>query len=250
MSVHTFDTMGTIVSVRVDDELGLVDLEAVRAVFQRYDGVYSLYDDASPLSRVAGGELQLADTMPDVRETYAQALEWRNATWGLSTPHRPDDVIDLSGLVKALAIRDAGAVLDGLGAAWLLTVGGDCLSRITPSTPTWRVGIVDPDDAAGLLGIATLDGSRRALATSGIAERGDHIWSRNGRSHFVQATVLADDIETADVLATTIIAGLPGDLDRVTETWNVDVLVVDRDGEIRATPRAAEWVSRPTSVVG
>jgi thiamine biosynthesis lipoprotein len=41
---------------------------------------------------------------------------------------------------------------------------------------------------------------------------------------------------TADVLATTIIAGGPAALDQICATWDVDVLTIDRAGELRMTP--------------
>ncbi len=246
MSIHTFETMGTVLSLRADNDLSEVDLRAVQGVFERYDRTYSLYKKDSLLSRVASGDLKLADTPDDVRETYATALEWRDKTGGLFTPHRPDGVIDLSGIVKALAIRDAGALLDGAVDDWLLTVGGDCLARTSSRRPTWNIGIADPTDPRSLAGVATAEGSRRALATSGIAERGDHIWSSNGLSFFAQATVAATDIITADVLATAIIAGLPADLDRLTAEWDVDVLTVDRDRGLRATSGGRVWIASST----
>ena len=241
MTVHVFDTMGTVVSIRTADDRATIDRKTVEGVFERYDRTYSLYDTASPLSQVARGDLPLAATAKEVRDTYALALEWRQKTGGLFTPHRPDGVIDLSGIVKALAIRDAGALLDGNTNNWLLTVGGDLLGRASPGGAPWNVGIVDPDDATRLAGVATVGPTRRALATSGIAERGEHIWNRNGPSFFAQATVAADDIITADVLATAIIAGRPEDLDQLTAQWDVDVMTIDREGRQRATPGSLAW---------
>ncbi|MDQ4489154.1 FAD:protein FMN transferase [Sinomonas sp. ASV486] len=85
---------------------------------------------------------------------------------------------------------------------------------------------------------------RLALATSGSAERGDHIWTvgirRAGggaqRPDFVQVSVAASDVVTADVLATAIVAGGRATLDTVTARWDVDVLVVTHDGALLATP--------------
>jgi thiamine biosynthesis lipoprotein len=244
VTVHIFDTMGTVASLHTAEPLSHVDRAAVEAIFVRYDRTYSLYDAASELSRVASGDIRLADTSSELRDTYALALDWRQKTGGLFTPHRPDDVIDLSGVVKALAIDEAGALLGGSTDDWLLTVGGDILGSRGHGSSDWSVGVVDPDDRSRLIGISGIGSGRRALATSGIAERGEHIWGRNGRSHYAQATVAADDIVTADVLATAIIAGTPDDLDRITASWDVDVLTVDRLGALRGTPGAAEWTRR------
>lgn len=138
----------------------------------------------------------------------------------------------------------------------------------------WLAGIVDPADRRTLLGAyplggepttaasaaaspaalagvsgagsgPTTAGTRLALATSGSAERGDHIWAVGGaRPEFVQVSVAAADIVTADVLATAIVAGGREMLDLATAEWGVDVLAVTRDGGLLATrgfraPRAA-----------
>jgi thiamine biosynthesis lipoprotein len=80
-------------------------------------------------------------------------------------------------------------------------------------------------------------GTRRALATSGSAERGDHIWTAGTRgAEFVQVSVAAADIVMADVLATAIVAGGTAMLHRATDHWDVDVLAVRRDGELLGTP--------------
>ena len=103
---------------------------------------------------------------------------------------------------------------------------------------------MDPLDRGALLSGFPLGGTGRfaALATSGTAERGDHIW-RAGvgrtefrRSEFRQASVAALDIVTADVLATAIVAGGRPMLNWATDSWDVEVLAVLGSGELLATP--------------
>jgi thiamine biosynthesis lipoprotein len=242
-TVRTFATMGTVVSLRgADDETA----EGVRAVFAGYDHRYSRYDPASVLSRVAAGSLRMTDTPEEVRDVYASALAWRDRTGGAFTPHRPDGTIDLSGIVKALAVRDAGAVLDAATSDWMLSAGGDVLVRGTHDGAPWRVGIVDPDRRDALAEVVQLDAPRRAVATSGTAERGDHVWRRSVPT-FAQVTVIADDIVTADVLATAVLAGDETDLARTTADGTVDVLAFGVDGRAWATPGPSR---RPYSRMG
>jgi thiamine biosynthesis lipoprotein len=239
--VTTFETMGTVVSLRGATPEAASE---VRAVFAGYDHRYSLYDPSSVLSRVADGSLRLADTPSEVRDVYALALDWRERTGGAFTPHRPDGVIDLSGVVKALAIRDAGAVLDGTSGDgdWMVSAGGDVLVRgHHRADDPWSVGIVDPSLRDTVVGIVRLESPRRAVATSGTAERGEHIW-RRAASTFVQATVIADGIIAADVLATAVVAGDEDDLRRLTSDADVDVLAFAADGTVWATPGAADTV--------
>ncbi|QKS21748.1 FAD:protein FMN transferase [Curtobacterium sp. Csp1] len=181
-----------------------------------------------------------------MRDTYALALEWRERTHGAFTPHRPDRVLDLSGVVKALAIRDAGAVLDRAcragSAAWMLAAGGDVLARGTCGDDPWQVGIVDPLDRERVVGVVPLGDDRRAVATSGTAERGEHVW-RRADPVFRQVTVVAPDVVTADVLATAVLAGDEQDLAAVTADGSVDVLAFGVDGCVWATPGASAYVT-------
>ena len=212
----------------------------IESQFEAIENKFSLYRPDSELSRISADTHSLTAASTELREVYADALRWRNETNGAFTPHRQDGVIDLSGSVKAVAIDRAGAVLDEAELGdWCVNVGGDILCRGTQSDGNpWTIGIVDPVDRQTLLCSIVLAGNRRAVATSGSAERGDHIW-RDG-SHtdppFRQVTVVADDIITANVLATAIVSGGWAALDDVTERWSVDVLTVDSEGSLRATP--------------
>ena len=251
-----FAAMGTVVSVRPGASGVHADaaVAAVAAVFARWEARCSLFDPTSELSRVGRGELALTDASEDVRDAYALALHWRDATGGTFTPHRGDGLIDLNGVVKALAVEEAGVALDRAGfARWAIDAGGDVLvaagRQADPGAPAWPIGIVEPADRAALIARIEIDGSRRrAVATSGSAERGDHIWTMPGAgpSPFVQVSVAAADLVTADVLATAIVAGGRAALDDLAARHDVDVLAVTRDGGLLATPgwpRAAQRAS-------
>ena len=238
----TFSAMGTVVSVQWQRSPTLASTETpmsaeIEKVFAEFTRTFSLYREDSELSQIARGTLKLEDSSPLMRSVYAQALEWRSVTSGAFTPHRSDGIIDLNGIVKALAIKRAGAAFEEAGIDdWSINAGGDILSS---ETSTGRVvGIVDPADRERLLCTVTLGTGRRAVATSGSAERGDHIWVRTPSAGgvFVQVTVIAADIVTADVLATAIVAGGPETLEEVTSGWDVDVLTIDSAGSFRATP--------------
>ena len=221
--IHVFETMGTVVTVEPP-----MHVDDVEAIFRSYDERFSLYRPDSEISRVANGSMALVDASGELREAYASALEWRSLTGAAFTPHRPDGVIDLSGIVKALALEAAAARLGDAG-DWILNAGGDVLTSGRSAT----IGIVDPFDRSQLLTSLRLGDSRRAVATSGTAERGEHIW---GRGDFIQVTVVANDIVTADVLATAIVAGGRESLAASTSGWDIDVLAVGRTGELFSTP--------------
>lgn len=231
---QVFAAMGTVVSLDSAIAAG------IPAVFAAWEERFSLYLPDSELRRIAAGTLALIDSSDQLRDVYAQALDWRERTDGAFSPHRPDGVIDLNGIVKAAATRAAGDALEAAGCRdWSLNVGGDILvSGSQPDGSPWAIGIANPRDRAVLLSAVRLAGSRRAVATSGSAERGDHIWlgGSTAPAEFVQVTVIADDIVTADVLATAIVAGGTASLDDLTDRFDIDVLTVDRSGSLRATP--------------
>jgi len=239
MGVHVFSTMGTVVSIRfAGDTPGSALLAGVEREFHIVDEQFSLYRSDSEICRVARGELPLTATSERFRQTYARALEWRGLTNDAFTPHRPDGVIDLSGLVKADAIDAAASVLESGGAMnWVMNAGGDVLACGRFAGEPWSVGIVDPDDRSAVLGAVNLTPERRAMATSGTAERGEHVWRSDRTSRYRQVTVLADGIVTADVLATAVLAGGEEARDDVLSRFDVDVLTVDAAGGLTATPR-------------
>jgi thiamine biosynthesis lipoprotein len=233
---HVFEAMGTVASVDVPDAEAML-LPGIESIFRAIDGRFSLFTADSELSLIARGELALPDSSGEMLASYARALEWRTATEGLFSPHRPDGVLDLNGIVKAEAIEQAGELLDGgASSRWSINVGGDILIR-SDGVP-WIIGIADPADSGQLLSSVSLRGTRRAVATSGSAQRGDHIWlgGELAPADYVQVSVMADDIVTADVLATVIVAGGRPALDDIADRWPVDILAVGRDGGILATP--------------
>jgi thiamine biosynthesis lipoprotein len=240
----TIESMGTVVSIRLagaaDDASRAAALAAVSGVFRRWDERFSLYRQDSELSRVNRGELRLTEASVTLRDCYAVALDWRDRTDGVFTPHRADGVVDLSGVVKSLAIAEAGDALTELAAgAWSLNAGGDILVHGDQSPGlAWVAAIVDPLDRQALLASVPLAAPLRAVATSGSAERGEHIWStvEGGLSPYRQVSVFAGDIVTADVLATAIVAGGEATLNRSTQTYPIEVLAVLRDGALLATP--------------
>ena len=121
-------------------------------------------------------------------------------------------------------------------------MGGDILARGThDGAEPWSIGIVDPGDRASLLCTLDLGGARRALATSGTAERGEHVWRSDRLSAYTQVSVLAADIVTADVLATAILSGGEATRDEMLGLFGdaIEVLTVDADASLTATPGMA-----------
>ncbi|WP_232547075.1 FAD:protein FMN transferase [Propioniciclava soli] len=221
-----FAAMGTVISLHSARPVPRATQDAVLTAFATLEDRFSLWRPDTEAARFARGELALPETTEAFRQVYDEAVTWRLATGGAFTPHRPDGVVDLSGIVKAIALRDAGAVLRAEGLTdWCLNAGGDVVaSGHRASGEPWVVGIVDPLDRSQLFTEFQMGPERWAVATSGTAERGEHVWRLGADDTFVQVTVCARDIVTADVLATAILAGGPEALARAQELDDIDVL--------------------------
>lgn len=240
-----FPTMGTMAALVTPGPLPRATQDAVVASFAAHDRRFSLWIPGSEGARFARRELRLAQASDAFRAAYDEAIRWRFVTAGAFTPRRPDGVVDLSGVVKALAMDAAGALLDASGAgAWCLDVGGDVLVAGAPSGGAWRAGVVDPHDRRAVLAALELGPGRRALATSGTAERGEHVWRLGADDRFCQVSVVADDIVTADVWATAVLAGGLETLQDAAARPGIEVLACGAQGEFWSTeafrdPRAA-----------
>lgn len=237
-AAFVFPAMGTMVSITSQTPIAATVEDELRVAFEELEARFSLFRLSSEAARVAARTLPVRQASPQFRSVYATAVQWRAATDGAFTPHRSDGVVDLSGIVKGLAIDRAGSVLAAAGHTdWVVNAGGDVLAagRRVDGRP-WVVGVVAPEDRSTLVSQVAVEPGRAGVATSGLSERGDHIWRLGADATFVQVTVLAADIVTADVLATAILAGGPDTLRRVQARFEIEVLAFTHGDLVWASP--------------
>jgi thiamine biosynthesis lipoprotein len=215
------------------------------------DRTFSLYKPESPLSRLARGETSVAACPPVVDHVWNLCEEWELTTGGYFNAFTPQNTFDPSGLVKTWAAQAAIDVLLTEGVTdFTLNAGGDVwVGDGVTNDVDWKIGISKPvtiaSPEAGVLAVVNLKGSDfRALATSGTAERGSHIWNPQSaelaKSELVQVSVLAKDLVTADVWATAAFAEGPRALDRIAKVDGVEAMFVFSDGNIDGTDGFAE----------
>jgi thiamine biosynthesis lipoprotein len=206
---------------------------AVYAELRWVDAVFSPYLDDSEVSRVARGELALADAHALVQDVAGRCQEWRARTGGVFDATRPDGRWDPSGLVKGWAVERAARHLAAVGELdWCLNGGGD-VQVLSPSGTPFRVGIEDPHDPSRLVAVVPVTSG--AVATSGTAARGAHLYDpRTGAppGGLASVSVLGPSLETADVLATACFVA--GGTALLPEGY--DALTVEADGSLHATP--------------
>lgn len=189
---------------------------ALFAELRAVDALFSTYRPDSQISRLAAGELDLADCHPWVTEVLGLCERATQLTDGWFDALLPAGdgtlTLDPSGLVKGWAVARATAEL---ARAWpadaYVNAGGD-IALVSRSGQPWRVGVADP--AGGLLGALPLtDGG---IATSGTEHRGAHIVdpkTRRPATALRSVTVVGPDLLWADVLATALFARGRLDLD-------------------------------------
>jgi thiamine biosynthesis lipoprotein len=243
-----------------DGETSII-LNQACAILHEADRIFSLYKPESPLSRLSRGETSVAQCPPVVNEIWDACEAWEKATDGWFSAFTPQHTFDPSGIVKTWAAKRAAEYVIEQGITdFTLNAGGDVLiSDGAAEGIDWRMGISKPvsiaADDAGVLTVVNLAGTAfRAMATSGSAERGSHIWNPKfggliaadaKPERLVQVSVIANDLVTADVWATAAFAEGERAVERLnrvaeagraeTGTRTIEALFVYADGQLAAT---------------
>lgn len=212
--------MGTTASIHVDDAVddGVFDsvVREVRTELGRLEAMFSVFRPDSEVSRINAGTLHHLDASAEVIDVLDACAHLEQVSDGAFSIRRSRGATEInpSGFVKGWAAERSSRLFGdhGLG-HWYLGVGGDfALHGGMASGEPWRIGIVDPRDASMLVGsVDVVDG---AVATSGTAERGTHLWNpRTGEpaTTFLSVTVTGPSLTWADAYATTVfVMGEPG----------------------------------------
>jgi len=230
--------MGLPVSVDVRDD-DRADTEGlVAAAFAQLHAAnarFSRYEPDSEVSRYARGELRPADLSADLREVLAIAGRAWEDSGGAFSVRRPDGSLDTDGVVKGWAVQRAAETLAAGGLRrFCWNAGGDVVTRGEPEPGRgWHVAVRDPADRERFL--AVLEVRDGAVATSGTYERGAHVWDgRTGEvaAGLLSATVVADSLTTADVLATCVLALGPDGVSWAAAFGAAAVIAVRDDGRL------------------
>jgi thiamine biosynthesis lipoprotein len=253
--VRTHPVMGTMASVHVhdqaDDEIIDAAIEAMWSELDRLEQIFSTFRSSSEISRINRNELHLLDASPEVIEVVDACTWLEHASDGAFRARRPgDELIDPAGFVKGWAAELAAKCLDRAGLAhWYLSVGGDIQTRRTSGDGSaWRVGIADPNNDDPHCVRAMVEVVGEAVATSGTAARGRHLW--DGRTDrpaeaLASMTVVGPHLTWADAFATTaFVMGVDG-IDWVAKFDGYRALAMTLDGEL--VRRDEQWAHASTA---
>lgn len=209
--------MGTVFLFQIQDSRPEAELErhceVAAEILVEADEKFSLYKPESEISKLVREEIQWHQASPVQQSIRSQVEKWRQKTSGFFDSRDGKDY-DPSGLVKGWAAQNAANYLEANGIIdFTLNAGGDIYlsSELKPSLLS-RVGLSNLKPIyskdAGVNMVLELAGSGyHAVATSGIAERGEHVWRAESARKFQQVSVVAKDLVAADVWATALLSG-------------------------------------------
>ncbi|GAA1958534.1 FAD:protein FMN transferase [Kitasatospora viridis] len=244
---HAEPVMGTVVSFAVRGADDLAVLAGPIAELHRLDALFSTYRAESEISRLGRGELTVEQCDPLVGEVLTSCRAVAAETDGYFS-ERAGGELDPSGWVKGWAVERASALLAQAGHPdHSITGGGDVRARgRSEEGRPWRVGVVDPHQPDRVLAVLTA-AHDFAVATSGTAERGEHILDprtrRPAATGMSSVTVVGPELSRTDAYATAAYAMGPiRALTWLTKLPDHEALAVLPDGRRLGTPGISRYL--------
>ena len=209
---HVEECMGTVFSfdIRGDDspeiEAGL--RQAVSSLHE-VDHIFSTYKPESDISRLGRLEISVDECDPLVSLVLNIGERAVVDGAGAFTLH-PGGRLDPSAVVKGWAIERASNILHAAGSRVHLVNGGGDIQSCSDGSFDWGIAIADPRDSSRvILAVGDPQAPRFAVATSGSAERGEHIVDARGGvagAGLLSVTIVGASLTDVDIAATTAFA--------------------------------------------
>ena len=205
-NLHTEEVWNTIVTIEC--ELESISYQPAIQFLHLVDQIFSTYISTSQVSKLRNNEIEVEDTHPYLQKVWHSCLEIKELTDGAFDPWALPGGFDPSGYVKGWAADQISDQLIKLGAKHIqVNAGGDISVRGGKDANTaWKIGVAHPNQSDQVSKVYEI--TNGAIATSGTAERGDHIIDPLSKTIAVgarSATVTGPDAGMADALATALI---------------------------------------------
>lgn len=205
-NIHHENVWGTVVSIE-SENLNLSYQPQIEFL-HTIDQIFSTYIQSSQVSKLRTNQIQIQECDPMLVQIWQLSLIARELTDGAFDPWAVTGGFDPSGYVKGWAADQICNQLQSAGVKHIqVNAGGDISLRGGSSNQKlWQIGVAHPqlpDEISKVFQIT--DG---AIATSGTAERGNHIIDPQSKTIAVgarSATVVGPDGGLADALATALI---------------------------------------------
>lgn len=207
MTIHTRIIMGMPIFLHLPEHTSTHIMESAFDLFAQIDEKYSPYISTSEVSRIQQGNLSIDNVSNELSFILRLAHAAKNKTDGyFDVMHK--NVFDPSGIVKGWAISEVVKLLNLSGVHdFIVDAGGDMYCAGKLGAAQWKVGIRAPLEPSKV--VKELSLSNMAIATSGITERGQHIYNPKSDQELhdlLSISVIGPDIIWADVYATAAFA--------------------------------------------
>ncbi len=230
--------MGMPIIVEIIDSSANESLfEEIFSYFKYVDEKFSTYKDESEIMRINRGEISEKEYSDDMKTVLALSEKTKKETKDYFNIFH-NGKYDPSGLVKGWAIYNAANILKNKGIKnFYIDAGGDIeISGRNADGERWKVGIRNPFNTKEIVKIVYLENC--GIATSGIYERGEHIYDPNGGGAIKEVaglTVIGPNIYEADRFATAAFAmGLTG-IDFIEGLEGFEGYMIDKNGTAALT---------------
>lgn len=205
-NLHIEDVWNTVVTIEC--ELESISYKDSIVFLHLVDQLFSTYLPDSQVSRLRRGEIAIDEADQLVQQVWQACLAIKEISDGAFDPWAVPGGFDPSGYVKGWAADLVSEQLIKQGAKHIqVNAGGDISVRGGKDANTpWKLAVAHPSikgEISKLYSITT-----GAIATSGSAERGDHIIDPQSKTIAVgarSATVIGPDAGISDALATALV---------------------------------------------
>ena len=199
--------------------------------FRYVDEKFSPYKQNSEVTKFNDGRLREENASWDMKLILRLSDETKKSTDGYFDIEL-DEFINPSGIVKGWAIYNASKLLSQMGFKnFYLAAGGDIQTKgISSKEEKWTIGIRNPFDVNENIKVVYLSGE--GIATSGIYERGKHIYNPKGKidSEVVSISVIGPNVYEADRFATAAFAMGKEGINFIEKQKDLEGYMIDRKG--------------------
>ena len=221
----------------------------IRSALDWREATGGVFDPGVGAALVATGYDRSFEAVQSGRVSYPEPARPSVTVTGDRVTLDGEGMLDLGGIGKGWAVDAVADYLEAHGVdLYLVDGGGDLRAGNTPSVP-WPVGVGDGLVAwLGPGAVATSSTAKRQWMTASgmIAHHVIDTSTGSPASRGVRtAVVVHPRATTADVLATTLVAGGAGSLD-VVRTHGAEALIEGDGGGWWMTPGMGAWLDHPT----
>lgn len=238
--------MGMHITVEVvDAKITEKDIDSVYKYFMYIDETFSMHKETSEISQINAGKLHPDQYSSDMKTVLGLCEQTKHETEGyFDMKHQGK--LDPTGIVKGWAIWQASKLLEKKGFKnFYIDAGGDIQTSGKNNGRSWTVGIRNPFNNNELVKVVSLE--NMGIATSGTAERGQHIYNPHNPdskiTEIVSLSVIAPNVYEADRFATAAFAMGKKGIHFIEKQLGLEGYVIDKNGTATFTSKFNNFVN-------